>query len=87
MSKHGLSGTMMNGLEEACAYSRSITRCWLADTRQEGHRYSPAGIRPPFSFSGRGLSSCHCHSTLVSVSRKSSKAAERTSEALGGDLG
>ena len=87
MSKRGLSGTMMNGLQEACAYSRSITRCWLSDSRQEGHRYSPAGIRPLFSFSVRGLSSCHCHSTLVSVSRKQSKAAKRTSKALGGDLG
>lgn len=39
-SKHGLSGTMMNGLEEACVYSRSIIRCCLADSRQEGRRHS-----------------------------------------------
>lgn len=86
-SKRGLSGTMMNELKEACAYSPSITRYWLSDSRQEGHRYCPAGIRPPFSFSGRGLSSCHYHSTFVSVSRKQLKAIERTTEALGSDLG
>lgn len=71
-------GTMMNGLKEAGEYSRSIIRCWLAGSLQEGHRHSLAGIRAPFSLSGGGLSSCHCHSTLVSVSGKQSKAAERT---------
>lgn len=86
-SKSGRSGTMMNGLEEACVYSHSIIRCWLADSRQGGHRHSRTGIRPPFSLSGSGLSSCHCHSILVSVSRKQSKAAQGTSEALGGELG
>lgn len=77
-SEHGLSGTMMNGLKEACVDSRSIIRCWLAGARQEGNRHSLAGIRAPFSLSGGGLSSCHCHSTLVSVSRKLSKATQRT---------
>lgn len=76
-SKHGLTGTMMNGLEEACMYSHSIIRCWLADSCQEGHRHSLAGIRPLFSLLGWGLSSCHCHSTLVSISRKQSNAAQR----------
>lgn len=40
VSKRGLSRTMMNGLEEACAYSHSIIRCWLSDSRQEGRRHS-----------------------------------------------
>lgn len=68
-SKHGLSRTVMNGLEEACVYSGSIIKCWLADSRQDGYGHSLAGIRPPFPLSGRGLSPCPCHSALVSVSR------------------
>lgn len=69
-SEHGLPRTMMNGPKEARVYSLGIIRCWRADSRQEGRRHSLVGISPPFSLSGTGLSSCHCPSTLMSVSRK-----------------
>lgn len=81
VSKHGLSRTMMNGLEEACAYSHSIIRCWLVDFCQEGRRHSLLESGLLFLFLAEvWLNSCHCHSILVSFSRKQSKAAQRTNK-------
>lgn len=75
VSKRGLSRTMMNGLEEACAYSHSIIRCWLSDSRQEGRRHSLLESGLLFLFLAEIWVSCYCHSALVSFSRKQSKAA------------